>query len=189
MTKVYPGDINLYLASSWKNKERVQDIVDQIRELGGFACYDFTRPAGGTGFAWSQVDPNWESWTNEEYLEALKDPISQAGFASDMNALKAADVCVLLLPAGRSACLELGYCAGAGKRTYVLMETHESPDLMYLMTNGIILDLETLLFSLNELKFLVHTSMGQMIELCGGGPAFKSPTVDTIIKAMMDDHK
>jgi len=39
-----------------------------------------------------------------------------------MNALRWCEACVLLLPCGRSAHLELGWAAGAGKRTVVIIE-------------------------------------------------------------------
>jgi hypothetical protein len=55
-----------------------------------------------------------------------------------MNALRAADVTVLVLPCGRSAHLELGYATGAGQLTLVLFaDTIDEPELMYLMNTRI----------------------------------------------------
>jgi hypothetical protein len=55
-----------------------------------------------------------------------------------MNALRAADITVLVLPCGRSAHLELGYATGAGQCTIVLLDDPMSePELMYLMNSHI----------------------------------------------------
>lgn len=59
--------------------------------------------------------------------------IAGEGFDSDMAALRACDACVLVLPCGRSAHLELGWAAGARKETIVLCPDPEEPELMYLM--------------------------------------------------------
>ena len=43
----------------------------------------------------------------------------------------AADATILVLPCGRSAHLELGYAAGLGQITGVLMNGPDEPELMY----------------------------------------------------------
>ncbi|HEX5368491.1 MAG TPA: hypothetical protein VFY10_03670, partial [Dehalococcoidia bacterium] len=47
----------------------------------------------------------------------------------DMSALRDCDALVMLQPCGRSAALELGWAAGAGKPTIVLLADGE-PELM-----------------------------------------------------------
>ncbi len=55
-----------------------------------------------------------------------------------MGALRSADAVVLVLPSGKSAHLELGWAAGAGKRTCVYSpEETMTPELMYLMCDHI----------------------------------------------------
>ena len=79
--------------------------------------YDFKHPqAGHAGFHWHAIDPDWETWSAEAYRKALADPRAAEGFTLDMDALKACDTLVLVLPCGRSAHLELGYAIGAGKQ-------------------------------------------------------------------------
>jgi hypothetical protein len=73
------------------------------------------------------------------------------GFAADMGALMACDACVYLLPCGRSASLELGWAAGAGKRTIVLAApTLDEPELMVLMADAIALNVQEVVDLLAE---------------------------------------
>ena len=59
--------------------------------------------------------------------------------------MKWADTGVLLLPCGRSAHLELGWMAGAGKRTIILTRDGEEPELMALLASEICISVEELL--------------------------------------------
>lgn len=124
----------IYLASSWRNPR--QPPVLQALRGAGHEVYDFRNPApGNTGFSWSAIDPQWLKWTPAQFRLALEHPIARGGFSHDMRALEGCDTCVLLLPCGRSAHLEAGWAAGAGKRVLVLAEGLHEPELMYLM-NG-----------------------------------------------------
>lgn len=108
----------IYVASSWRN-EHQPEVVEQLRNHG-FAVYDFRNPtAADYGFNWREIDPNWEDWDFTTYHACLSHPIAERGFESDMYALRNCDACVLVLPCGRSAHLELGWCCGAGKYTII----------------------------------------------------------------------
>ena len=120
--------MKIYVASSWRNK-RQPAVVAALRHEG-HKVYDFRNPPNRSGFAWSQIDPNWETWTIEQYIEQLNHPKAIAGFAEDIGALTAAEVTVLVMPCGRSAHLELGYAAGVGQPTAILLNESE-PELMY----------------------------------------------------------
>lgn len=110
--------MKIYVASSWRNPW--QPGVVLILRASGHDVYDFREPEPGVrGFAWSDIDPHWQSWRPEPYRHA-QHPIAEDGFRRDMDALRACDACVLVLPCGNSAHLELGWAAGAGKRTAVL---------------------------------------------------------------------
>lgn len=103
----------IYVASSWRNA--IQPEVVITLRLDGHVVYDFKNPRKGySGFSWSEIDPKWKEWSASQYVAALDHPKAKHGFASDFNAMKWADVCVLVLPCGRSAHLELGWMAGAG---------------------------------------------------------------------------
>lgn len=123
----------IYVASSWRNEQQ-PEIVRLLRGAG-HEVYDFRNPRPGDhGFAWSEIDPEWQSWTPEQFRDALDHPIAGLGFLSDFRGMNWADCCVLVLPCGRSAHLEAGYFAGAGKPVYVLLADGE-PELMYRLVN------------------------------------------------------
>lgn len=133
----------IYVASSWRNP--FQGRVVSILRLAGHEVYDFRHPPGRTGFAWKEIDPRWQKWTAREYRDALGHPRAQDGFNSDFNGMRWADTCLLLLPAGRSAHLEAGWFAGAGKRVIVLTRDGEEPELMALLADHICVSLDEVL--------------------------------------------
>ena len=125
--------IRIYVASSWRNTYQ-PSIVELLRQ-DGHEVYDFKAPLpGDDGFHWSEIDPNWKSWTPEAYAEALESPLADRGFMSDMTALENADLCVLVMPSGKSASFEYGYWRGRMQRHGILHipagETFE-PELMF----------------------------------------------------------
>lgn len=118
-------------------------VVAGLRSAG-FEVYDFKHPRpGDNGFHWSEVGmASYDRATNsdvpvDEYLAGIVHPIAVAGFASDFEAMEASDTCVLVLPCGRSAHLELGWFVGQGRRTAVLCEDPMTPELMYRMVDFI----------------------------------------------------
>lgn len=125
--------IKIYLASSWRNK-RYEEVRKQL-VTEGYEVYDFKDPV--SAFTWEQLDKDYKNWNPKTFIKALCQMIPHKAFTDyDMKALKECDVCILLLPCGRSAHLELGYAAGAGKRTIVFFDKElEEPELMYLMAD------------------------------------------------------
>src|SRR3990167_4994167 len=143
--------MKIYVASSWRNL--AQPYVVEVLRDAGHEVYDFRNPAAGDhGFGWRQcVSDKPPEATDIEYIpaplldprrfrdEILTHPIAKAAFSKDMNALRRADVTVLVLPCGRSAHLELGWAVGAGQRTVVLLDNPLSePELMYLMCDELV---------------------------------------------------
>lgn len=122
----------VYVASSWRNLYQPR-VVASLRSLG-LQVYDFHKPGNGQeGFSWKAVDGGWESWTPAQWRQALNHPSAKQGYANDRDGMDWADVCVLLLPSGRSAHLEAGYMAGQGKPVYTLALEKVEPDLMNLL--------------------------------------------------------
>lgn len=123
----------IYVASSWRNG--LQPAIVQTLRDAGHEVYDFKEPTPGSeGFHWTEIDPEWKAWTPEAFRKALRHPIAVNGFARDMAALSSCDLCVLVMPCGRSAHLEAGFAIGQGKPTAILLSDGE-PELMYLMAN------------------------------------------------------
>lgn len=145
--------MKIYVASSWRNT-RQPSVVATLREAG-HEVYDFRNPApGDTGFGWQQiVIPSGGLFDSQPLSnprlfrdEVLAHPVAQAAFEKDMCALRDADATVLVLPCGRSAHLELGWAAGAGQKTVVLLDDPLSePELMYLMNTQICVSVEEVL--------------------------------------------
>ena len=130
----------VYVASSWRND--IQPAVVQAVRAAGHEAYDFKNPRpGDNGFHWSEIDPDWQNWSMEEYRTALEHPVAQSGFASDWDAMQWADSCILVMPCGRSAHIEAGYFMGAGKRLVILLGDAE-PELMYRMADHIAVTVE-----------------------------------------------
>lgn len=126
---------SIYVASSWRNM--LQDGVIHVLRAANFDVYDFKNPPNGAGFDWKQValPPYAEDVAQADYLRALNHPRAIEGFNADFDAMKNADVFVLVLPCGRSAHLELGWAVGAGKQTAVLLDDPCTPELMYQMVD------------------------------------------------------
>ncbi len=122
----------IYVASSWRNP-RQPDVCAFLRSQG-HEVYDFRNPApGNTGFAWSSIDPDWQNWSPTGFRNGLDHPTAQEGFGYDFDAMKWADQCVLVLPCGRSAHLEAGWCMGKGKPVTIYAPVPVEPELMYLL--------------------------------------------------------
>lgn len=125
--------MKVYVASSWRNE--AQPTVVELIRTAGHEVYDFRHPhmgpgRRGAGFHWSDIDPEWKAWTPSEFRDALCHQVAKDGFRSDLAGLEWCDACVLVMPCGRSAHLELGYCIGSGKRSIILLSDGE-PELMY----------------------------------------------------------
>lgn len=137
----------IYVASSWRNKQQPR-VVSALRSEG-YQVYDFR---DADGFHWSEVDPDIEVQGFADYgtrahslREMLDAPAAQRGFRRDVGALKIADTCVLVLPCGRSAHLELGMAIGWGKRTAILLDNPCQPELMYRAVDFITPDIPALI--------------------------------------------
>lgn len=131
----------IYVASSWRNQWQ-PSVVQRLRDVG-HQVYDFRNPwPGQHGFSWREIEPDWQNWSAEKYREILlTNPICAQGFLADLRAMKWADTGLLIMPCGRSAHLELGWLAGAGKRTMMLLADAE-PELMALLVDDICLSIE-----------------------------------------------
>lgn len=136
--------MKIYVASSWRNE--FQPIVCAELREDGHEVYDFRNPEPGNhGFTWRSIREDWQTWSIADYIEFLKHSVAEHGFSLDMNALKAADLCIMVMPCGMSASLETGYAVGAGKPTAVYIPGMREPDLMVKMADLVTDDLTTLL--------------------------------------------
>lgn len=121
-----------YVASSWRNP--YQPALVRALRSAGMQVYDFRNPAPGvTGFAWSEIDPDWMDWMPSEWREALRHPIAVKGYRNDRRGMDNSECCVLVLPSGRSSHMEAAFMAAQGKPVFTLALDHVAPDLMNLL--------------------------------------------------------
>jgi nucleoside 2-deoxyribosyltransferase len=160
--------MRIYVASSWRNK-RLDEVVAALRGAG-HQVYDFREDGdSGAAFNWSDIDPQWQQWSPEEFRDNLEDPIAARGFNRDMDALANSEALLLVLPCGRSAHLELGYAIGARKPTVLLLADGQEPELMYKAVDELCLEMEEVLSHFDDLeetrKELFKTVAGAITKL------------------------
>jgi len=148
--------MKVFVSSSWRN-QRQPSVVSALRQAG-HDVYDFRSPVpGAVGFSWSEVDSDGVCSTAAGFREVLDDVRVREGFERDMDALRRCHAVVMVQPCGRSAALELGWAAGAGKTTIVLLADGE-PELMLKMADHFCLDVSEVLARLEEIDRLrFHT--------------------------------
>lgn len=147
----------IYVASSWRNTFQ-PEVVGALR-ADGHKVYDFKGSGDGWGsggegpggFGWSEIDKEWEREWNKDiprYLEALKHPRAVEGFRRDMDALEASDACVMVMPCGPSASMEMGWATGRGLKVVVYIPAMREPDLMVKMAHVVTADMQEVLSAL-----------------------------------------
>lgn len=135
---------NIYVASSWINEQ--QPAVVRALRAAGHEVYDFRNPAPtNSGFSWEAIDPNWRSWTAKQQIEAYEHELATHGLGRDFAAMHLCDALVMVQPCGRSSALELGWAIGAGKKTLVLMEDGQEPELMLRLAHHLCLSIDEVL--------------------------------------------
>ena len=125
-----------FIASRWRNKESVLELTAKLREKGK-SVYCFIEGDGTQ----NEILATKHDTTPEEYMQKFENlPDWQNNndlreiFEGDMNALKAAENLILLLPAGKSAHIEAGTAYGMKKNCIVIGEQKEAESL-YLIFN------------------------------------------------------
>lgn len=137
----------IYVASSWRN-EFYEDVVSSLR-AAGHDVYDFRNPpSGDEGFKWSCVAEDYMDWKPQEYRKQLMHPKAVRQFGNDIRAMESCDVCVLVLPCGRSAHTEAGWFAGRGREVYAYIPVRQEPELMYKLFTGVCCTMDELLEAL-----------------------------------------
>lgn len=192
-----PRALNVYVASSWRNKYQ-PEAVTALR-AAGHDVYDFRNPApGNDGFRWSEIDQNWENWTVEQYAASLDHPVARKGFKLDLAAVLSADLCVLVLPSGRSASWEYGYhCGSTGRPGIVYMPERCEPELMYSGSTFVntVPDLVAAANAYAESErssaedFHTAVVLGQLLGVDYWGEQGVPPSADIIVQIMLENAR
>ena len=145
--------MKIYVASSWRNEFQPAVVIRLRNE--GHCVYDFRGAGDGWetgsgpgGFGWHEIDDDWKNWSSDipRYLEALKHARADESFRRDMDALRVSDACIMVMPCGPSASMEMGWACGAGKPTFVFIPAMREPDLMVKMADLVTDNLDAILF-------------------------------------------
>lgn len=131
MTKIN----SLYLIGSLRN-EAIPSHAESLRNLG-LDVFDDWFAAG------PEADDYWKTYETErgnDYKQALGGHAARHVFDFDRHHLDRCDAALLALPAGKSGHLELGYVAGKGKPTFILLDRPDRWDVMYQFASEIFFD-------------------------------------------------
>jgi hypothetical protein len=123
----------LYLIGSLRNND-LRQLGADIRSAG-FDVFDDWHAAG------EKADDCWmeyERMRGRTYQQALDGFAANHTYHYDLHHLQTADICVLMLPAGKSSHLELGYFLGMGRPGFIYMPNEpERWDVMVKFATGI----------------------------------------------------
>jgi len=137
----------IYLIGSLRNPE-VPKIAEQLR-FYGHEVFDQWYGAG------PNADDCWQEYCKNKgmnFKEALADHGAQHVYQFDRTYLTRADTVVLVLPAGKSGHLELGWALGQGKKGYILLNGEpDRYDVMYNFATGVFCSLDELATELGKI--------------------------------------
>ncbi len=106
--------MNIYISSSWKNRDQVRDLANKLR-IAGHEVYDFTdhhcrkTPEIPPERYPEEYDP--EKHTYREYIDK---PEWKAAVMENKAAIGSSDLIVLLLPCGNDSHADWAYGVGKG---------------------------------------------------------------------------
>jgi len=137
----------IYLIGSLRNPE-VPLLSDRLR-LEDHEVFDDWYAVG------PEADDYWQKYETargKSYAEALLSYAASHVFAFDVLHLKRCDTGVLILPAGKSGHLEMGWMLGQGKRGFIYFPDGEPErwDVMYQFATGVAFDYDELVRKLDE---------------------------------------
>ena len=136
----------VYVIGSLRNP-KVPVVANRLREIG-LDVFDDWYAAG------PEADDKWQAYEQgrgHSYPDGLNGYAADHVYRFDLKHLNRARMGVLVLPAGKSGHLELGYLIGQGKPGYILMESEpERWDVMYKFAEGVYYDLEELVAKIQK---------------------------------------
>jgi len=141
---------SIYLIGSLRNP-CVPETANLLEQQVGLEVFDSWFSPG------PEADDYWrkyETARGRTYAEALKHYAGGHVFEFDKFHIDRCDIGLLLMPAGKSGHLELGYMLGQGKPGFILF--HEEPerwDVMYQFATGVFFNVDDLLKELAKSEY------------------------------------
>jgi nucleoside 2-deoxyribosyltransferase len=135
---------SVYIIGSLRNQE-VPVLAEYLRARN-FDAFDSWYSAG------PRADDHWqehEEFMGHDFVQALDGYAARNVFAFDKRNLDRCDAAVLVLPAGKSGHLELGYFIGTGKPGFILLDGEPDRfDVMYRFATQVCRDTDELVEAL-----------------------------------------
>lgn len=139
---------SVYLIGSLRN-EAIPKIGNVLR-ANGFDAFDDWYGAG------HEADDKWRDYENirgREHKDALFGYAARHVFAFDKYHLDRCDLAVLVMPAGKSGHLELGYFVGTGKPGFIYFDAvPERYDVMHQFATNVFTSEEEMLSGLEKFR-------------------------------------
>jgi len=139
---------SVYIIGSLRNPA-IPKFANVLRKAG-FDAFDSWYAPG------PRADDFWRDYTKQRgltYKEALQDWSARQVFAFDKTHLDRCDMAVMLMPAGKSGHLELGYMIGRGKPGFILFDKDPKRyDVMVQFATDIFLNQVDLINALRRIK-------------------------------------
>lgn len=127
---------SIYLIGALKNRQ-IQDLAIKLRAEGYDVFDDWQAPG-------PEADSFLLEWAKKRgltYKEALQSYAAQHVFEFDKFHVDRCDTGVLVMPAGKSAHMELGYMRGQGKQVFILFDQWPDRfDVMYNFATDVFVD-------------------------------------------------
>jgi hypothetical protein len=131
----------IYLIGSLRNP-KVTEVAQELRRAGHEVFDDWMAAGPIADDSWR----DYEKGRGRTYAEALEGYAAKHVFDFDVFHINRCTTVVLMLPAGKSGHLELGWALGRGKRGYILLDTEpERFDVMYQFADGVVSSVEELI--------------------------------------------
>ena len=138
---------SIYIIGALRNKA-IPEFANELQQLGFEAFADWFSPG-------PDADDFWRDYSKARgltYKQALESYAARHIFEFDKYHLDRCDLAVMLMPAGKSGHLELGYTIGRGKPGYILFDGEpERYDVMVQFATDIFFDKQELFDKLREL--------------------------------------
>jgi hypothetical protein len=135
----------VYLIGSLRNPQ-VPIIANQMR-YAGLDVFDDWYAAG------PEADDKWRDYERgrgRSFEEALSGYAARNVFRFDRTHLERASAVVLVLPAGKSGHLELGWALGKGKPGFILLDSPDRWDVMYQFATKVVENVPALVAAIEE---------------------------------------
>jgi nucleoside 2-deoxyribosyltransferase len=140
--------VKLYLIGSLRNAQ-IPLLAETLRmRLPGWEVFEDWYAAG------ERADDHWmeyEKGRGHSFIEALEGHAANHVFEFDKHHLDTSDAVCLVLPAGKSGHMELGYAVGRGIPGFILLDKEpERFDVMYRFATEVVNNVEDLVEAVKD---------------------------------------